>query len=127
MKLSDENIVNRIKELAPKAEVRLLRSWKGRRLDWKNYATFTLNGEYCWIKIESLNDDHYMHGDPGIMARLCKAIEPVVGKVGHGVYDEHKMLEGIKRDQGRKAEWLEFAMKSAGSSDREIYESLKYA
>ena len=127
MKLTDENIVNMVRELSPKSEVQLLRSWKGKKLDWKNYATFTLNGSHCWVKIDAFDDAHYKHGAPGVLARVAKLIEPIVGKVSHGVHNEHRIMEQTKRGQGRTAHWLEFAMKSAGSSDKEIYEALKYA
>ena len=127
MRITDENIVNMIKELSPASEVKLLRSWQGRTLDWKKIATFTINGDFVWIKLPALVEAHRMDGNPGVMARLCKLIEPIVGKVGHGAYDEHRLLEGIKRRQSRKAHWTEFAMKSAGSSEKEIYEALKYA
>lgn len=129
MKYKDEHIHNMMKELAPKAEIKLLRERNGKRLDCKSFVTITANGNYGWMQLRELENTHRRFGHPGVMEKISKFLSGALGvdQIKQGVYDENALSEYKKRKIGRRAETLEFAMKSAGSSDREIYEALKYA
>ena len=127
-KYTDIHVYNIIKELAPKAEVEMLRYFKGMRTSEKA-ATLNINGNHCWTQLRELEEVYNRWGHPGVVEKIAKWIEPAVGQniSMPGVYDKEYLSEKQKRDIGFRADALEFAMKSAGSSDREIYEALKNA
>ena len=129
MKYKDEHIHNMMKDLAPKGEIKLLRERNGKRLDYKNFVTITANGNYGWMKLSELENTYRRFGHPGVMERISRFLSGALGveQIKQGVYDENTLSEYKKRKAGFRADALEFAMKSAGSSDREIYEALKYA
>ena len=124
----DEHVVNMMKELAPQAEIHLLRSYKGKKLDWENYATYLINGRFGWCKLSSLEEDREHAGPGAVWDRLAKLLERSLGsKVNTGTHTKHELSERLKRYTGARAETLEWAMKSAGSTSKEIYDDLKYA
>ena len=71
---------------------------------------------------------HSQHGHKGVMDDLAGFLRDALrSEVKVGIYDSDALREEKRRRDGRRAGILEFAMKSAGSSDKEIYEALKYA
>ena len=128
MKYKDEHVYNIAKELIPTADIKLLRYHKGQKLDHENFATLTVNGNYGWMRLSEISDTHRRFGHPGVVERIGNCISGMAGAdVKQGVYDDHALSEYKKRKIGFRADALEFAMKSAGSSDKEIHEALKYA
>jgi len=124
---NDVVVHNMLRELAPKAEIRLLREYKGKRTDPKT-ATFLINGNFCWTRLSEMDLLHSQHGQKGVMDDLAGFLRDALSsEVKAGVYDRDALREQKRRRDGKRAEMLEFAMKSAGSSDKEIYEALKHA
>ena len=125
-KYTDLHVYNIAKELAPNAEIELLRYHKGKKLDHENFATFTVNGNYGWMRLSEISNTYRRFGHPGVVDRIAKFVSGMAGvDLKQGVYDESALSEYKKRRAGQRADALEFAMKSAGSSDEEIYEALK--
>lgn len=124
---NDVVVHNMLKELAPQAEIRLLRDYKGKRTDPKT-ATFLINGGFCWTRLSELDLLHGQHGHKGVMNDLAGFLRDALGsEVKAGIYDSDSLREEKRRRDGRRAGILEFAMKSAGSSDKDIYEALRHA
>ena len=128
LKYTDIHVYNIVKELAPKSEVELLRYFRGMRTSEKT-ATLNINGNHCWTQLRELEETYRRWGHPGVIEKIAKWIAPAVGHDVSmpGAYEKESLSEQRKRDTGFRADALEFAMKSAGSSDREIYEALKDA
>jgi hypothetical protein len=124
---NDVVVHNMLRELAPSADIGLLREYKGKRTDPKT-ATFLINGNFCWTRISELDLLHSQHGHKGVMDDLAGFLRDALGsEVKAGIYDSDALREQKRRRDGKRAGILEFAMKSAGSSDRDIYEALKHA
>ena len=124
---NDVVVHNMLRELAPSADIRLLREYKGKRTDPKG-ASFLINGNFCWTRMSELDLLHSQHGHKGVMDDLAGFLRGALGsEVKAGIYDSDSLREEKRRRDGRRAGILEFAMKSAGSSDRDIHEALKHA
>ena len=124
---NDVVVHNMLRELAPSADIRLLREYKGKRTDPK-VASFLINGNFCWTRISELDLLHSQHGHKGVMDDLAGFLRGALGsEVKAGIYDSDALREEKRRRDGKRAGILEFAMKSAGTSDKDIYEALKHA
>ena len=121
----DTNLINMLKGLCPGVEIKIVRQYKGRPTD-PSKAIFLIDGRMCWTKIRELEDIRSKHGHPAVMKDLAHFLSSqITSPIKTGSYDSHRLSERMKRHQGKRAEMLEFAMKSAGSSDEEIYQELK--
>ena len=124
-KYTDVHIFNMLRDLAPTAEIKIVRSWKGNPTS-RTRGCFLVNGQFCHILLRELDRYREDEGHQGVMRELATFLKGTLkAEVRFGIYDESKVEEQRKRQVGRRAEMLEFAMKSAGSSDEEIYEALK--
>ena len=122
---NDVVVYNMLRDLAPNAEIKMIREYKGMRTD-RSKAVFFIDGRLSWTKLSELDKLHHKYGHNGVMDDLAKFLQGILrSEIRTGIYDSSSLREEKVRRQGNAAEMLEFAMKSAGSSDEEIYRALK--
>ena len=123
----DTNLVNMLRELCPGVEIKIVREMYGTRCH-PSKACFMIDGRFCWTRISELDETRRKFGHAGVMHSLSEFLSgQTASPINVGAYDNNRYEEARKRKLGKRSNMLEFAMKSAGSSDREIYEALKDA
>ena len=123
----DTNLVNMLKDLCPGVEIKIVREHRGVRVN-PDKACFLVDGRLCWTRISELDNWRRKFGHAGVMHSLAEFLSgQTASPINTGAYDSVRYEEARKRKLGKMSEMLEFAMKSAGSSDQEIYQELKDA
>ena len=129
MKFEREHVWNIFKELKPDAvDARLLTSLHG-KIFADDTAVIRANGRQVSIGLGALSEAYRKDGYPGVRALMrevmCSHLDYDWNDIDIGPHDFDRLRDQQLRKLNKRAWALEFAMKSAGSSDEEIYRWLK--
>tara|TARA_B100000470_G_C19681818_1_gene342412 strand:+ start:103 stop:495 length:393 start_codon:yes stop_codon:yes gene_type:complete len=128
MRFSRENVFNVMKEMKPDAEIKLLTSMRGKSFP-ADKAVIHANHRFCHITLKSVDDMYRVDGYPGVRAMMRDIMHTHLGfhkgDIKIGPHDKERLKNHQLRALEKRSEILQFAMKSAGSTDEEINDWLK--